>query len=102
MYQVILTLDAERDIYQDVLYIRHESGSKETAQKYLDILETAILSLAEFPERGANPRHKILRGQRYRFLVAASHLVFYKVNQEKHEVIIYRVLHNKSSYQSFL
>lgn len=102
MYQVILSNDANNDINQIVLFIATESGSKKVALDYLDKLQDAILLLNKFPERGSNPRYKILRNQGYKFIVVETHLVFYKIKEENKTVIIYRVLHQKSSYQNFL
>ncbi|MDD2575379.1 MAG: type II toxin-antitoxin system RelE/ParE family toxin [Acholeplasmataceae bacterium] len=102
MYQVILSNDANNDINQIVLFIATESGSKKVALDYLDKLQDAILSLNKFPERGSNPRYKILRNQGYKFIVVETHLVFYKIKEENKTIIIYRVLHQKSSYQNFL
>lgn len=102
MYQVILSNDANNDINQIVLFIATESGSKKVARDYLDKLQDTILSLNKFPERGSNPRYKILRNQGYKFIVVETHLVFYKIKEENKTVIIYRVLHQKSSYQNFL
>lgn len=102
MYNVILSNDANNDINQIVIFIRTESGSLKVARKYFDKLETAILSLNKFPERGSNPRYKILRNQGFKFIVVESHLVFYKINEVNKNVIVYRVLHNKSAYQNFL
>lgn len=102
MYQVILSNDANNDINQIVLFIASESGSKKVALNYLDKLQDSILALNKFPERGSNPRYKILRNQGYKFIVVETHLVFYKIKEENKTVIIYRVLHQKSSYQNFL
>lgn len=102
MYNVILSNDANNDINQIVIFIRTESGSVEIARKYFDKLETAILALNKFPERGSNPRYKILRNQGFKFIAVESHLVFYKINEVNKNLIVYRVLHNKSAYQNFL
>lgn len=102
MYKVNLTIDANNDINQIVVFINLESKDRYTAISYLDLLEESVLSLEKFPERGSNPRYKILRNQGYKFLAVKSHLIFYKIDQEKKMVTIYRVLHNKSQYQSFL
>ena len=102
MYQVILSSDANNDINQIVVFIVSESGSTITALNYLDKLESSILSLNKYPERGSNPRYKILRNQGYKFIVVEKHLVFYKIKEDSKTVIIYRVLHHKSSYQNFL
>lgn len=102
MYTVKLASDANSDINQIIVFIHLESKDRDTAISYLDLLEESILSLEKLPERGSNPRYKILSNQGYKFLVVKSHLIFYKVNQENKIVTIYRVLHNKSQYQNFL
>ncbi len=102
MYKVILSTDANNDINQIVVFIASESGSTRTALNYLDKLESTILSLNKYPERGSNPRYKILRNQGYKFIVVENHLVFYKIKEDNKTVVIYRVLHHKSSYQNFL
>lgn len=102
MYTVKLTSDADHDIHQIVVFIHLESKDRDTAISYLDLLEESVLSLERLPERGSKPRYKILSNQGYRFLIAKSHLIFYKVDQENKIVTIYRVLHNKSQYQNFL
>lgn len=102
MYNVILTNDANNDINQIIVFIATESRSKKVAVEYLNKLETAILSLNKFPERGSNPRYKILRNQGFKFIVIEQHLIFYKIKEENKTIIVYRVLHQKSSYQNFL
>lgn len=101
MYIVKLTSDANNDINQIIVFINLESKDRDTAISYLDLLEKNILSLEQFPELGSNPRYKILKNQGYKFLVVKSHLIFYKIDEEKKIVTIYRVLHNKIQYQSF-
>jgi len=102
MYTIKLTSDANNDINQIVVFIHLESKDRVTAISYLGLLEGSVLSLERLPERGSNPRYKILRNQGYKFLVIKRHLIFYKVDHENKVVIIYRVLHNKSQYQNFL
>jgi len=102
MYKVLLTSDANDDIHQIVQFIHLESKNKETVLSYLKQLEESILSLGKYPERGSNPRYKILRNQGYKYLVVKNHLVFYKVNQEDKIVTVYRVLHQKSTYHNLL
>lgn len=102
MYKLVLSNDAHNDLHQIIVFIASETKSNEVALTYLDKLEKAILTLEEFPLRGTNPRYKILRNQGFKFLFVERHLVFYKVNKEKNIVTVYRVLHQKSSYQNFL
>ncbi|MFA5719756.1 MAG: type II toxin-antitoxin system RelE/ParE family toxin [Acholeplasmataceae bacterium] len=102
MDKIVLSSDAYSDINQIVVFITLESKSKEIAISYLDKLETAILSLGMFPQRGSNPRYKILKNQGFKFLIVENHLVFYKINEEKKLVIVYRIVHQKNSYHNFL
>lgn len=60
----------------------------------------AIEGLAELPERGTRPRDERLRRPDYRFLVEGSYLVFYKIVGR--EVRVYRVVHCRRAYQSWL
>jgi toxin ParE1/3/4 len=102
MFKVELTSDAHHDINQIAVFICSESKDKDIALSYLDLLEEKILSLEKYPERGSNPRYKILRNQGYKYLIVKSHIIFYKVDQEKKVVTVYRVLHYKSEYQNLL
>lgn len=62
------------------------------ALNYLDRIETAINRLENFPGSDSIPRYSVLRKQGYRVLVIERHLVFYKINEEKHVVIIYAIV----------
>lgn len=102
MYKVQLTSDASDDINQIVVFICLESKEKDIAISYLNLLEESVISLEKYPERGSNPKYKILRNQGYKYLVVKSHIIFYKVNLENKIVTVYRVLHQKSAYQNLL
>lgn len=102
MYKVLLTNDAHNDLYQIIVFIASETQSNEVALTYLKKLEKAILALEKFPMRGTNPRYKILRNQGFKFLLVERHIIFYKVSEEKNTVVVYRILHQKSSYQNFI
>jgi toxin ParE1/3/4 len=102
MYHVSLTESARNDLFQIASFITADSGYKETATEYIGKLEVGILSLKDYPERGSIPRYKLLRLQGFRILIIESHLVFYKIIDQNKAVIVYRILHQKSSYFNFL
>ncbi len=101
-YRVLLTFSAQSDLQEIAHFILHDQASKEESLAYIALLETSILSLNHLPNRGAIPRYRLLRLQGYRYMVVESHLVFYKVVEETKQVIIYRILHHRSAYQSIL
>jgi len=102
MDKVILTESAVNDLHEIAYFIAKDSGSLETALRYIEKLESGILSLNQYPERGAIPRYRMLKLQGFRFLTMENHLVFYKVNGNQREVTIYRVIHFRSEYKQFL
>lgn len=85
-YRVILLPRAKRDIYK----IWHDISSQSpvAADKFFDKLDRRILSLIEFPDRGAS-REDLRKG--LRMLVEGYHLIFYRVQGRKVEIV--RVVH---------
>lgn len=101
-YSIIRTDKAEEQVRDIIFYIAEDSGSVDVALGYLDKLEKAIMNLGEFPYTGVKPRYSILRKQGYLVLIVEKHLVFYKVNAEKHLVTIYSVMDSRREYQNLI
>ena len=102
MFLVKMTGSAKGDLADIASFMLSDTGNREMASKYIKKIEKGILSLNEFPERGAFPKYRLLKLQGYRFLIIENHLVFYKINHSSNEVIIYRIIHNKQSYSSLV
>lgn len=98
MYNIIRTEKADNQLRDILFYIADDSGNVETALKYLDILESSIMRLAEFPDSGSIPRYSILRKQGFRVLIVERNLIFYKTDHIKKEVIIYAVVDGRQEY----
>ena len=62
------------------------------ALEKLDNLEEAIMSLGENPYIGTEPKYNILKRQGYMVLILEKDLVFYKIDDEKKQVIVYAVV----------
>ena len=101
-YEVLRTDTADEQLTEIIRYIAMDSGSADVALSYLDKLETAIMSLAEFPERGSFPRYAVLRRRGFRVLVVGNHLVFYKVYSDIKKVIVYAIVDGRRDYKGLV
>ena len=91
-YEVLRTDQADAQIRDLIYYIADDSGSVEIALAYLEKLEHAIGLLEDQPYYGAEPRYPSLRRMRFRVLIVERHLIFYKVRECDHTVIVYAVV----------
>lgn len=101
-YSVVRTDKAEEQLREIIFYIADDSGSIDIALNYLNKIEKAVSRLADFPMSGSIPRYSVLRKQGYRVLIAEKHLIFYKVNEDKKEVIIYAVVDGRREYKNLI
>ncbi len=102
MYRIIRTDKAEDQLREIIYYIADDSGSIDTAIKYLDKIEKPINRLKEFPYSGNIPRYSILKKQGYRVVIMEKHLIFYKVNEENETVIIYAIVDGRREYKNLI
>ena len=101
-YKITRTDKADEQLRDIIFYIAEDSGSIDIALNYLDKVEAAISRLEEFPMSGNKPRYSNLRKQGYRVLIVERHLVFYKINEDKKEVIIYAVVDSRREYRNLI
>ncbi|SEF94016.1 type II toxin-antitoxin system RelE/ParE family toxin [Lachnospira multipara] len=100
-YEVIRTDTADSLIRKIVLYVAENFGTDVALEK-LDSLEEAIMSLGENPYIGTEPKYNILKRQGYLVLILEKDLVFYKVDDDKKQVIIYAVVDQRQDYLSII
>lgn len=101
-YSILRTDKAEDQLREIIFYIADESNDVEAALRYLDKVETAINRLEYFPESGSIPRYSILKKQGYRVLIVERHLVFYKIDEKNHVVIIYAIVDGRREYRNLI
>lgn len=95
--------DKAEDQLRDIIYyIADDSGSIDTALKYLDKIEESINRLKELPNSGSIPRYSILKKQGYRVVIVERHLIFYKVSEENKTVIVYAIVDGRREYQNLI
>ncbi len=96
-YSVIRTDTADEQIRNIVLYIAESFGRDVALDKLAD-MEERVLALGDNPYMGTEPRYRVLKRQGYRVLVLEKNLVFYKIRDDKKEVIIYAVVDQRQDY----
>lgn len=101
-YKIIRTDKADEQLREIIFYIAEDSGSIDIALNYLDQIEKSINSLEEFPMSGSVPRYSILKKQGFRVLVVERHLAFYKIYEDKKEVVIYAIVDGRREYRNLL
>ena len=100
-YSIIRTEVADAGIRKIILYIQENFGNA-TALEKLDYIESRIKTLADNPYLGVDPRYPVLRRQGYKVLVLKKDLVFYKVDENNHNVVIYAVVDARQDYLNII
>ncbi len=100
-YKVIRTDTADSLIRRIVLFVAENFGNDVALEK-LDELEKAIMELSKNPYLGEEPRYTVLKRQGYRVLILKKDLVFYKVDEDQKQVIVYAVVDLRQDYLSII
>lgn len=100
-YEVIRTDTADSLIRKIVLCVAENFGN-DVALKKLDHLEKSIMSLGDNPHIGVEPRYNVLKRQGYLVLILEKDLVFYKVDDNKKQLIVYAVVDQRQDYLSII
>ena len=100
-YKLLRTATADASIRKLILYIAQNFGN-ETALEKLDQLENQILCLADNPYLGTTPKYPLLARQGYKVLIWEKDLVFYKIDEQNKEVIIYAVVDQRQDYLNII
>ena len=100
-YDVIRTDTADSLIRKIILYVAENFGNKVAVDR-LDGLEKAIMELGNNPYMGESPKYNILRRQGYKVLITKMDLIFYKIDEDKKQVIVYAVTDQRQDYLSII
>ena len=100
-YTVIRTDIADAGIRKIVLYIAQNFGNTAALEK-LNEIEKRILELGGDPYIGNEPRYLILKRQGYKVLILEKDLVFYKIDEENKQVIVYAVVDQRQDYLNII
>ena len=97
-YNVKLLPKAYRDIDQIYGYISKELKVPETAKKIVESFEEKILSLEDFPHRGAERKVGAYANKGYRQLFVKNFTIIYRINDKSKHVIVVTVKYSPSAF----
>lgn len=101
-YHILRTDRAESQLHDIILYRVEVTGSIDAGLSLLDVLETELSGLADFPEMGAPPRYAALRARGFRVLIVEKFLVFYKADHQKQQIMVYAVVDGRRDYLNLI
>ena len=100
-YTIVRTDTADICIRKIVMFIARNFG-EDIALKKLNDLEKNIYLLEDNPYLGIAPRYPVLKRQGYKVLILEKDLIFYKINEDKKEIIIYAVVDQRQDYLNII
>lgn len=77
-------------------------GSKQGAVRIKDKMNKTALRISEMPYAGIKVSDSVLEKYDLRMAVVEKYLMFYRIFEEEHRILFYRVLNGKSNYPVFL
>lgn len=101
-YSIVRTDRASDHLYSIAQYIADDSGSVDIARSYIREIDNAVERLATTPYMGSYPRYSIIKRQGYRVLIVRRHLIFYKVYDDKKQVVIHAVVDARQEYRNLI
>jgi addiction module RelE/StbE family toxin len=79
-------------------YIADEFKELGTAEKMADLLDAAILSLAEMPYRGAVRKVGAFSHRGYRQVFVKNYIIIYRIDEDRKMVVVVTVRYTPSSF----
>ncbi|KPA09229.1 Plasmid stabilization system [Candidatus Magnetomorum sp. HK-1] len=98
-FKIIYTCKAENDL--DSIFSFIAENNPMNALNYINRMQSAIENLAITPYIGVSCRAKGIKRD-CRILIFTNYLIFYKVNEEKKQINILRILHGSRKYLDLL
>ena len=98
MKYIIKRTDKFNDQLTDIILYIASNYSKNVALDYLAYLEKEVNNLADYPYSGSVPRYQAIAKQGFRAIVCKQNIIFYKVNEEKKEVVLHIIVAAKRNY----
>jgi plasmid stabilization system protein ParE len=102
IYEVYITVAAERDILKASDHIEFVLKNPKAADDLLDEAEAQINALAEFPNKFKLVDDPVLASWGIHFVMVDGYLAFYILSEETHRVTVVRFLFQKSNWSAIL
>lgn len=101
-YTVVKTATFDSLLRDIVWYLRDVTEGVSASLDLIDKLEHAASQLEVFPRMGAVPASATLARRGYRRIIIGTYVVFYKVDDERRQVVLYGMFHNRRDYEALL
>ena len=98
MKYVIKRTDKFNDQLNDIIMYIASNYSNAVALDYLEYLEKEVNNFADYPYSGSVPRYQAIAKQGFRAIVCKQNIIFYKVNEEKQEIVLHIIVAAKRNY----
>lgn len=98
----VFRTDKFNDQLTDIIMYLSKTYTKKEAVEYLNYLEEQIDNLSEYPKLGVIPRYQAISKQGYRALICKQNIIFYKINEEKKQIMLHIIVPAKRNYQSLI
>ena len=102
MYKVLITELAQRDLDAIVEYIAVQLSNPIAASDLLDEVDKCYSYLRSNPFIYAKSTDARLEKEGYRKALINNYILFFKVLENKNEVIVYRIIYGARDYQKLL
>jgi addiction module RelE/StbE family toxin len=102
IYQVLISKRAETDMRRIYAYIADELHAPQSAVNQLHEIRRQIKELQQMPKKYALVSDERLAQQGIRKLPVNNYLVFYRVDERKHTVIVARVIYGAREWTHLL
>ncbi len=97
-YTYALMPSAVHDLEHIMDYLSNELCAKESAIALLDEIQSSIVKACRFPMAASAVNDALLRQKGYRKIVVKNYIVFYLVDDAKHQLDVMRVLYFAQDY----
>lgn len=101
-YKVIIEEAAEKDLNNIVLYIAETLYEPITAQRILFAIREKIMALCDMPLRYSLVKEESYASLGVRKMPIENYTAFYLVDEERREVHVFRILHNRREWQNLI
>ena len=101
-YNLKLSIEAEKDLQNIIMYIKEELKEPYIAEKYMYLMKREIKTLEYNPRRYAIIDNKKIEDLRIRKLIIKNYIAFYRVNDERNIVTVERILYGASNWMNEL
>ena len=101
-YNYVLTESAEADIDEAFDYIANELANPDAASAFADELEEKLEEICKTPKAGRPLHNPYLKRDDVRRVLVKNNLAYYLIDEEKENIVVLRVVHNRRDKNKIL